>query len=333
MRGGSIAGPCEGGLLPVGAKMVYELPWEGASEEAEEQQDLSGQARLMGAVGQAAAALGTSMQAREILDRVVDYARLLFQVPAAQVLVPLEPGRTYWVHSGTGAKELGVAATIISQFSFDSPVPLFIPDLEALASVPYFQHLVEQGFHSSLSMALRTDDSLQGLLLLASREPFHLRGVDLEALKLFGTHAASALRNAQRHDIESRTAEVLREALLSFPAAIPGVRFSHRYYSASAAFDVGGDFYDIGVLPDGRVSFLVGDVMGKGLRAAARSGLAKIAAQAYAYLDPKPSSVLVNLNGFLSSSETDRGLVTAAYCLLDRASGALDCAPPVTLPS
>src|SRR5207302_9498550 len=80
-----------------------------------------------------------------------------------------------------------------------------------------------------------------------------------------------------------RIAETLQRSLL--PDRLPdvdGLDLCARYLPGGSGSDVGGDWYDAVVLPDGRVALVVGDVSGLGLGAAAVMGQLRMALRAYA---------------------------------------------------
>jgi serine phosphatase RsbU (regulator of sigma subunit)/anti-sigma regulatory factor (Ser/Thr protein kinase) len=88
--------------------------------------------------------------------------------------------------------------------------------------------------------------------------------------------AAQAIDNAQRDSAHVATSQALQQALL--PRALPeseGVEFAAAYLPESTGADVGGDFYDVLTLGQDRWFAVVGDVCGKGPRAAARTGLVR----------------------------------------------------------
>jgi phosphoserine phosphatase RsbU/P len=88
--------------------------------------------------------------------------------------------------------------------------------------------------------------------------------------------AAQAVDNAQRDSAHVATSQALQQALL--PRALPqvdGVEFAAAYLPESTGADVGGDFYDVVTLGPDRWLAVVGDVCGKGPRAAARTGLVR----------------------------------------------------------
>jgi serine phosphatase RsbU (regulator of sigma subunit)/anti-sigma regulatory factor (Ser/Thr protein kinase) len=88
--------------------------------------------------------------------------------------------------------------------------------------------------------------------------------------------AAQAIDNAQRNAAHVATAQALQQALL--PRALPaaeGVRFAASYHPVSAGAEVGGDFYDVVAISEGRWLAAIGDVCGKGPRAASRTSLVR----------------------------------------------------------
>ena len=88
--------------------------------------------------------------------------------------------------------------------------------------------------------------------------------------------AALAIDNARLYQERTHVAQALQASLL--PADLPqppGVRFAARYAAAGAGNEVGGDFYDVFGMRDGRWGVAVGDVCGKGAEAAAITGLAR----------------------------------------------------------
>lgn len=88
-------------------------------------------------------------------------------------------------------------------------------------------------------------------------------------------HAAVGIDNAQLFASHRDTAVELQQSLLPGTlAAVPGLEF-HSHYQPGAGgrgVAVGGDWYDVIPLADGRAAFVIGDVMGRGIRAAAAMG-------------------------------------------------------------
>jgi len=131
---------------------------------------------------------------------------------------------------------------------------------------------------------------------------------------------------------DSRVATALsRTLLLEKLPEIPGVALAARY-APSARDVVGGDWYDLVLLPGGRVSVVLGDVAGHGISAAATTAQLRHALRAYLLRESGPAAALSRLNelvGYLLPDE----LATAIVAELDPATGALVVAnaghPPV----
>ena len=88
-------------------------------------------------------------------------------------------------------------------------------------------------------------------------------------------HASAAIQNALQFEQERQIAETLQDALLAEePPEVDGLEMATLYRAAAGAM-VGGDLYDIWVLPDGKVAVMVGDVAGKGVQAAGTTGMVR----------------------------------------------------------
>ena len=104
-----------------------------------------------------------------------------------------------------------------------------------------------------------------------------------------------------------------------FPV-VAGLAFDVLYQPAAAIEQLGGDWYDIFMLPDGRVVFSLGDVCGRGLGAAVKMGQAKQAIKVAASLqinDPMPIAVLDQANKVIFLNNHDVKFTTAIYGVID----------------
>ena len=116
--------------------------------------------------------------------------------------------------------------------------------------------------------------------------------VFLEAL---AGQCALAVERAEMYEKEHTAAVTLQRSLLPGELPdVPGLALDARYLPRST--DVGGDWYDVFRLPDRRLAVAVGDVMGKGLLAAAGMGRVRNALRALALTDPRPAAVLAGLD-------------------------------------
>ncbi|WP_426512897.1 SpoIIE family protein phosphatase [Dactylosporangium sp. McL0621] len=91
----------------------------------------------------------------------------------------------------------------------------------------------------------------------------------------------------------------LQRSLLPAALPTPPGMDTAAYYHMASADEVGGDFYDLVPLADGRWEFFLGDVCGKGVDAAAVTAAARYTLRAAAVYDPTPAVALANLNQVL----------------------------------
>jgi PAS domain S-box-containing protein len=128
---------------------------------------------------------------------------------------------------------------------------------------------------------------------------------------------ASELRNSQR------IATALQENLIHPLPTLPGLDLGRVARAAQEPELVGGDFSDVFALDDGQVAMIVGDVAGKGVRAAGLTETVRSTVRAVAAIDATPSFVLQKTNELLLRHDADGPHVTAFYCLLDPRTGHL----------
>ena len=141
--------------------------------------------------------------------------------------------------------------------------------------------------------------------------------VFLEAL---AGQCALAVERAEMYEKEHTAAVTLQRSLLpgELPS-VPGLALDARYLPRST--DVGGDWYDVFRLPDRRLAVAVGDVMGKGLLAAAGMGRVRNALRALALTDPRPAAVLAGLDRLFAATELEDYVTTVTYLVIDPETG------------
>lgn len=132
-----------------------------------------------------------------------------------------------------------------------------------------------------------------------------------------------ARREVELHQARVELAEALQREMLppELPSA-PGLRTAARYAPARSGLDIGGDWYDGFVLPDGALAFAVGDAQGHDVEAAAFMGQIRIAMRALALTAEDPGEVMSRTNDLLLAADTGR-LATCTFVRLDPATGEL----------
>jgi serine phosphatase RsbU (regulator of sigma subunit)/anti-sigma regulatory factor (Ser/Thr protein kinase) len=127
---------------------------------------------------------------------------------------------------------------------------------------------------------------------------------------------AQTLRRTEVSEAERRAALELQRALLPRePVTIPGWEVA-TYYSAAGEQEAGGDFYDVMPITGERIIAVVGDVMGRGVQAAAAMAQIRSTIRAYAIANPDPVTVFEAVDRFFERLELEQ-LVTVLYVVAD----------------
>ena len=119
----------------------------------------------------------------------------------------------------------------------------------------------------------------------------------------------------ERQRVELETARNIQSSILpQLPSQLAGVELAHTYLPAT---EVGGDFYDVLALEDGRLAVAVGDVAGHGVSSGLVMSMAKSALAVQVSFDPRVESVFATLNRMVFQSARKRLLATLCYALVD----------------
>ena len=167
-------------------------------------------------------------------------------------------------------------------------------------------------------MPLIVERRLIGVLHVGALAPRDFTDDDAELLQLVADRAALAIEHDRLFD-QHKIAETLQRSLL--PTELPqlaGVSLAARYKPASGTSSVGGDWYDVIALTDGRVGVAIGDVVGHGVDAATLMGGLRNALHAYALEGYTPSEVAQRVARF---AEDLAGMATYIYGVFDPVGG------------
>jgi len=172
-----------------------------------------------------------------------------------------------------------------------------------------------QGVHSSMVLPLLTArESIGALVLVRSADPRPFDDADLSFAEDVAQRASQALENARLYAERAFVARTLERSLL--PPRLPeieGLELAVRYRPAGRGLEVGGDFYDVFPTGEDDWALVIGDVCGKGAKAAAVMALSRYTVRTAALEQRRPSDVLAILNeALLRQEETDR-FCTACY--------------------
>ncbi len=184
--------------------------------------------------------------------------------------------------------------------------------------------LEELGYRTSLVVPLVSHGVLRGNLVC--HWSHKTREFDAFSLTLFeelARRAAVAIENAQMYRREKRIADEVQKALL--PVALPevaGYAFDAVYSSSERDVEVGGDWFDAFVLPDGRVVISIGDVFGRGLHAAVVMSSIRHGLRVLALQQSQPDSMLAVIDEALARDYPDAA-ASAVVGVLDPAAQTL----------
>jgi hypothetical protein len=123
------------------------------------------------------------------------------------------------------------------------------------------------------------------------------------------------IADRERQRVELETARKIQSSILpELPPQLSGVQIAHSYLPAS---EVGGDFYDVLALEDGRLAVAVGDVAGHGVSSGLVMSMAKSALAVQVTFNPEVAAVFQTLNRVVHQTARKRLLATLVYALLD----------------
>jgi PAS domain S-box-containing protein len=217
----------------------------------------------------------------------------------------------------TGAP--GVTRTGKSQLYPEIPDELLAESAEDEEHLSLIKAL---GLESAMVVPLIARGKALGAITYVSSEPGRRYGQeDLELAEDLARRAALAIDNSMLFHREHEAAVRLQRALL--PESLPqvdGIEFAAHYAPAEEGLEVGGDFYEAIALEDGSVSVTIGDVAGRGIRAAAVMGRARTALRAYVLDGHPPAAAIRRVDRLLRESGRPE-LITMFHLGLEPATG------------
>jgi serine phosphatase RsbU (regulator of sigma subunit)/anti-sigma regulatory factor (Ser/Thr protein kinase) len=251
----------------------------------------------------------------QLLDRIVE----VFEVDQGAILLRTEQGSRFELRASRGVSSAGAAERRTAEglaarvAASRRPVALRRGDagdtLDAL--------LVNAKVESVLGAPLVADRRLLGALLVGTSTPRRFSEDDSALLQLVVDRVALAVDRARLFERERHIAETLQRSLL--PEQLPhiaGTDVAVRYLPAGAGTEVGGDWYDVLELGDGQVVLAMGDVVGKGVRAAALMGKLRNSLEAYAFDKRSPREVMERLHSLMERQHRTE-MATLLYVAID----------------
>ncbi|MBC8139001.1 MAG: SpoIIE family protein phosphatase [Fibrella sp.] len=167
-----------------------------------------------------------------------------------------------------------------------------------------------------------SDGHALGTLCVLDYQTRELTTAQTDALQALARQVMALLELRRRYTHEKNIAETLQRSMLLPPKAdqFPGLTVETLYEAAWSEAEVGGDFFDVFRLAGGSAALIVGDVAGKGLRAATRTAEAKYALRVYLRETGSSAEAVSRLNTFLcetSSGEEEDTFVALTVVIVD----------------
>jgi PAS domain S-box-containing protein len=296
------------------------IEWMGAStdvtaqREAEEMrgrltEQLSAAALRTARLQQATSMLAEALTVEQVVQVITEVGRSA--IGAERSAVAIVDTERLWLHTinpgglpdfpGSPGSDVPLSATSVMTSAISTRKPVLLESPEALRA--YFD---AEGIDASLFLAYSDERAWVGLPLLSSgaalgalrfsfKRPRQITEEERVFLEALAGQCALALERATLYEREHTMAETLQRSLLpdTLPE-VPGMVLAARCLPVTRNMEIGGDWYDAFRLPDGRLAVATGDVMGKGLTAAAGMGRLFLATEmaeqvttvAYLVVDP-----------------------------------------------
>jgi len=196
--------------------------------------------------------------------------------------------------------------------------------VEAATDEEHLRLMRELQLRSAMVVPLGAGGRVLGALTLVRSDPE--RAYDEDDLTLateLGRRAGMAIDNSMRFDREHQAALTLQRSLL--PDSLPqleGLEFAAEYAPAAAGLEVGGDWYDVVAVGGARATMTIGDIAGRGVKAAAVMGRVAATLRAYVLDGATPEQALARLNDVMRSGAAPE-MATLFHLELDANTGAV----------
>jgi serine phosphatase RsbU (regulator of sigma subunit)/anti-sigma regulatory factor (Ser/Thr protein kinase) len=279
------------------------------------------------------ASLSNALTTTDVARVLVGEVATALEADEVGVVAVTDSGRTNGVLAWEGESQDELSTLLDADADADAETPagwairarrslsFESPDMAAEGFSAVAGEFARAGAMSFLLVPLVAARRTNALLLASWRHTNGLSRDDRSLVEVLAAQAAQALDRARHFESEQTIAETLQRSVL--PVSLPrvdGVQLAARYLPGTAHLDVGGDWFDAVTLPDGKLALVVGDVVGKGVQAAASMSQLRNAIRAFSVEPLKPSSALARLNR-LAEAALDTTFATVSYLVLDPQTG------------
>lgn len=254
-----------------------------------------------------------------LLEELLDRVQELLEVDTAVVMLLDVPSQTLYTTAARGLEEeirqgfrVSVGRGFVGRIAEERRAVILEQINSATVANPI---LVQKGVRALLGVPMLAGGELVGVLHVGTLRDRQFTEDDIMVLQLAADRAALAA-SAQLTRVDRLAAAALQRSLL--PGRLPelaGLGLAARYIP-DARSGVGGDWYDVFVLPSGWLGMVIGDVVGHGLRSAVVMGRLRSALRAYALESHDPGEVLDKLDRKAQHFEAGM-FATVSYALIE----------------
>jgi serine phosphatase RsbU (regulator of sigma subunit)/anti-sigma regulatory factor (Ser/Thr protein kinase) len=259
----------------------------------------------------------------QLLDELLERVREILSVDTVAMLLLEEDGRMLAARAAKGLEEeveAGVRVPVGRGFAGKVAAergPVQIEDVDH-ADI-YNPILREKGLKSLLGVPLLAEDRLVGVVHVGTLSGRKFTGDEVDLLQRAADRAALAV-GARLYERQRGLAEEMQRSLFPRPLPdFPGISLAAQYSPAADA-PLGGDWYDAFMLATGSLGLVMGDVVGRGFRAAALMAQLRSALRAYAIDGDEPWMLMTKLNTVLRRIDPG-GSATLLYLEFDSEVG------------
>ncbi len=261
--------------------------------------------------------VGSSLNVNVVLNRVLDVVQKIFNADAVALLTYDAARRMITSDMARGQVPPAVLdlevrpGEDVPGYVFASGEPAVFRDLhEDMGGLP--AAAAASGLRSLIAVPLLARGHSIGVLIAFSEDVAAFSDEDVSLLRTFASQAALAVDTARMYSREHTIAHRLQRSIR--PERLPtfaGLETGTAYVPAAAPdAEIGGDFYDMMLSPDGRPFVFIGDVAGKGIEAATKTSMIRYSARALIAAGFSPSAILAELNRLVCATGEPSDIVT-----------------------
>jgi hypothetical protein len=300
------------------------------------QREVEERQRLALALNEIGSAIASGLDRASVLPRIVRLAGESLDADAAAVL---EYDEGAWRVDHAWGAAAGLAGRRVGADP-DGVAGALEASRRPLAACATGEHgircgeLAELGATAALVVPILREDDIGGALAVMMYGP-HRRWTrrEIDFAEKVSSDLSAALENVRLYEAQLHIATTLQEQMIHALPAIDGLEMAAVSQAAAQPELIGGDFYDVFELADGTLSLLIGDVEGKGVRAAGLTERVRTMVRALWLDSADPHEILTKANALLLGEDEDQH-VTALLARVDLRDGTLEIAtaghpPPV----